>query len=125
MFGAIIPGLAFYAFELLSPKVGSEQTIGGTGDRRRAGATTKAVPGGGEDAPSRNWSGDNAEIARLAALPPLAYERKREAPSSRKPSWLGLILWLWFYRSLVNGGIDPFSLTRVLVACQFRRDGRQ
>jgi hypothetical protein len=34
---------------------------------------------------------------------------------------LGLFLWwFWFYRPLVNGGIDAFSLTRVLVASQLR-----
>jgi hypothetical protein len=129
MFGAIIPGLAFYAFQLLvSPKPGGEQAIGGAADRRHAGAASEAVAAGGQEAPPRDSSDDAAEVVRLAALPPPAYERKRRPTShiaSRKPTgWLGLFLWFWFYRGLVNGGIDPFSLTRVLVACQFRHRSR-
>jgi hypothetical protein len=36
-------------------------------------------------------------------------------------NWAGLFLWFWFYRSAINGGVDPLSLTRVLVASNFRR----
>jgi hypothetical protein len=57
----------------------ADALVEGWDQDRAAALIAAALPVPGGDAPARSASDDAAEIARLAALPPLQYEREREA----------------------------------------------